>query len=322
MVDHKEFISRIDLRQLLSPQGRIPRGNKPLMIRCPWHDDRHSSLGIWTDHLHCFGCGVHKSTLDYLADLENLDLSRDFKHSVEVLVAKYGTGTLPSRVPVARRPVEKPNRVTPMDSDVAKKYHDSLGERRQWYRDRGLGDGIIDGQLLGYNGRAFTIPVWYPTGQLLTIRFRRDDSLGSSGPKYWGIEGRNDTLLFNQGALRDNSRMAVICEGELDCLRLWQEGISAVSSTNGTGGMLSLWERIKPLFRCEHIVVAFDQDESGRKAGRELIRMINSRSIRSVSHRRAVVLKWNRKLGKDVTELAQKKGITYLRGLIEEVSYV
>ncbi|MBW2561149.1 MAG: hypothetical protein JRE40_09890, partial [Deltaproteobacteria bacterium] len=218
MVDYKELVDRLDLRALAAPGKRIS-GEKPGVVRCLWHDDRHSSLAIYRDHLYCFGCGVHKGILDYLAEQENLDIERDFRGTIEVLAAKYGVASV-APVPSPRQ--EAPRKASlPLDATIAKRYHDRLGGKRQWYRDRGLSDKIIDGQLLGYDGRAFTIPVWHPSGELLTIRYRRDDSLGTGGPKYWGIEGRNETLLYNEGALV-GSRYVVVCEGELDTLILWQ----------------------------------------------------------------------------------------------------
>jgi len=314
MTDYRELIDRLDLRALAAPGKRIS-GGKPVVIRCPYHDDRHNSLAIYKDHLHCFGCGKHLSTLDYLAEQENLDLNSDFRGTVEALAARYG---VVGAAPVPRPRQEAPRKsLVPMDAAIAKRYHDRLGAKRQWYRDRGLRDSIIDGQLLGHDGRAFTIPVWHPSGALLTIRYRRDDSLGTGGPKYWGIEGRNETLLYNEGALV-GSRYVVVCEGELDTLILWQEGIPAVSSTNGAGGMVSIWEKVSSRFRCSRIIIAFDQDEAGRKEAVRFKRLICGNSRRSLSWTRAVILNWDRRLGKDITELARKKGIAYSKELIWE----
>ncbi len=320
MTDYRELIGRLDLRVLAAPGMRIS-GEKPVMIRCLWHADRHSSLGIWPDHLHCFGCGVHKGVLDYLAEQENLDIERDFWGTVEALAGKYGVA---SAAPMSHPRQETPRKAPPLPlgASLARGYHERLGDKRRWYRDRGLRDGIVDGQLLGHDGRAFTIPVWHPSGELLTIRYRRDESLSSGGPKYWGIEGRNETLLYNQGAL-DGSWLVVITEGELDCLRLWQEGIPAVSSTNGAGGMIGIWEQVSPRFsRVVRMVVALDQDEGGRQAAAQLAKAINGRNPRSVSRSRAVILKWDKRLGKDVTELAQRRGTASVKALIEEASHV
>ena len=319
-MDYKELVDRLDLRTLAAP-GRRTSGNKPVMVKCLWHDDKHASMAIYADHIFCHGCQKRESVLEWLAEQENLDLDRDFRGAVEVLMSKYGSGALPAPIPAVRKTSDKPAMISPMDATMANRYHDRLGAKRQWYLGRGLSDKVIDAQLLGHDGRAFTIPVWHPNGDLLTMRYRRDESLGGNGPKYWGIEGRNDTLLYNQAALA-GSRMVVITEGELDCLRIWQEGIAAVSSTNGAGGMLSIWERVSSRFRCGRILIAFDQDEGGRKPAAELLRMINGRNPRSVSRSRAVVLRWDRRLGKDITDLAKRKGIAYLKTMIEEASHV
>lgn len=312
-MDYRELIDGLDLRAILAPQRSVS-GVKPVMLRCFWHGDHHFSLAVYKDHLHCFGCGVHKGVLDYLAELDHLDIKGDFAGTVRILAEKYGTGfKIP--VPVHQAPVQKEQ--LPMDAGVAKLYHDRLGEKRAWFRNRGLTDRIIDAQLLGYDGRAFTIPVWHPSGELLTIRYRRDDMLGDSGPKYWGVQGRNETLLYNEGALAA-ARSVVICEGELDCLRLWQEGIPAVSSTNGVNGMITIWDRVNHLF-CSRIVIAFDQDDAGRAGARELQKKINGSSYRSVSWERSRILRWNKRLGKDITDLALNKGTDYVIQLIREV---
>jgi DNA primase len=310
MIDYKELEARLDLRELIAPGKRIS-GNKPVLMRCPYHDDKRDSLAIYSNDLHCFGCGKHQSVLDWLAEKEHLDIKRDFKGTIEVLAAKYGNAPITTPLPKVKAPPPK-KELKPMDPAVARRYHDNLGEKREWFRRRTLSDRIIDGQLLGYDGRAFTIPVWHPSGDLLTIRFRRDDSLGTQGPKYYGIEGRNQTLLYNQGALT-GSRSVVICEGELDTLVLWQEGIPAVSSTNGAHGMVSIWEDVKHLFRCERILVSLDQDEAGRRNARELLRIIGTGQHFVQG---AVILRWNKKFGKDITEVAQNKGIGYLKELI------
>jgi DNA primase len=313
-MDYRDVIASLDLRTLAVPGARFS-GDKPVLLKCYWHDDRHKSLAIYRDHLYCYGCQKRLSVLEWIAEREGLDIQREFKKVVDAAAG----GVSPAPLQAPRSQTRKNRFVSPMSEEIARRYHARLGLKRRWYLDRQLTDETIDRQLLGYDGRAFTIPVWHPSGQLLTIRFRRDDSLGSSGPKYWGIEGRNDTLLYNQVALRD-ARCVVITEGELDCLRLWQEGIPVVSSTNGAGGMVSIWPRAKRRFRCERIVIAFDQDEGGQKAAQDLRAMICGKSRWSLDWQRAVALRWEPGLGKDITELAGRRGIEYVLELIREAS--
>ena len=313
-MDSKELIARIDLREMMVP-GRGASGNRPVMMRCPWHHDTHASMAVYRDGMYCFGCQRYQGVLDFLAEKEGVDLNLNFREGIELLMDKYGGG---KPLPVMRHPAreEKAHDCAPMDKDIVLRYHQQLGAKRKWFLDRGLCDETIDAQKLGHNGRdAYTIPVWDTSGQLITIRYRRDDVVRTDGSKYWGVTGRNDTILYNKAAVK-GAEYVVLCEGELDCLRIFQEGIPAVSSTNGAGGIVSLWPRISSLFRCGRIIIAMDQDEGGQKAASELKKMINGTSRKSLDSKRSVIMRWNPVHGKDVTELACKKGIDFLRGII------
>jgi len=275
-----------DLRIVVAPGKRIfENENKPIMIKCPWHDDQHASLAVYSDHCYCFGCQKYVHASEWLGK--------------------------PMPLPKVKERIDTSPPSQPMSKDIARKYHANLGKKKQWYLDRGLSDSIIDSQLLGYYNNTFTIPVWHPSGELLTVRFRRDDSISQNGVKYWGVKGRNNTLLYNQEALRwENMEKyghhVVICEGELDCLRLWQEGIPAVSSTNGVHGFQKLWKRYRIFFEgAWRIFIAFDQDEEGKKEAVRLSKIIG---------RRALVLTWDIGFGKDITELAYIMGIEYIKG--------
>jgi DNA polymerase I-like protein with 3'-5' exonuclease and polymerase domains len=41
-------------------------------VCCPFHDDTHPSCHIYDDHYHCFSCGAHGSTIDWLMAVEGL----------------------------------------------------------------------------------------------------------------------------------------------------------------------------------------------------------------------------------------------------------
>jgi len=293
----------MDLRTLIDPSARVS-GAKPLMLHCPWHDDKHKSLAVYSDHLHCYGCQKHMSLAEWVADKERLDIKRDYRKILDILG---------NRIPPTPR--KERTKVSFLKPEIAYKYHQQLGTKRQWFHERGLTDETIGAQLLGYSGNAFTIPVWHPSGLLLSIRFRRDDNKSLSGPKYWGIEGHNDTMLYNQVALR-RAGTVVICEGELDCLRIWQEGIPAVSSTNGANGMTSIWDWVGKYFPCRFFLIAFDQDTEGLRAAHKLKELIDGKVKHSPP--RARILRWNPKLGKDITELANTQGIGFVKGIIEK----
>lgn len=60
--DFKEQIREaVDFPSLVAetvPLRRSPNGHKPVMVRCPWHDDHTPSLAVYADHATCYGaCG-------------------------------------------------------------------------------------------------------------------------------------------------------------------------------------------------------------------------------------------------------------------------
>ena len=42
------------------------------MARCIFHDDRHPSMKLYDDHVHCFGCGAHGDVIGLTAALLGL----------------------------------------------------------------------------------------------------------------------------------------------------------------------------------------------------------------------------------------------------------
>ena len=312
MIDYRDVISRIDLRELMAPAKSF-HGNKPVFIRCIWHDDTVPSLGVYPDHAYCFGCQKRVSVLGWIAEQNGLDIASDFRSVVELANSKYvGLISLPpspSHTPIPQTN-EQDSFIKPLDISFAKYCHDHLGEKRTWFTGRGLTDEVIDTELLGYLDNAFAIPVWNSAWQLLTMRYRRDDEITKKGKKYWGIKDRNRAFLYNSKSLTNtyihiNNGLVVLTEGELDCLRLWCEGINSVSFTNGVGAFKP---DFVPSFSLAFIIlIAFDIDEAGQEEAKRVADMFGDR---------AKIMTWDSSLGKDITDLANSQGIDYIRDLI------
>jgi len=43
------------------------------MVRCPFHDDARPSCRIYDDHYHCFACGAHGDTIEWLMQVDGMD---------------------------------------------------------------------------------------------------------------------------------------------------------------------------------------------------------------------------------------------------------
>lgn len=254
----------IDLRLALPDTAQIV-GMQPVMVKCREHKDKQASLAVYADGLYCFGCGfamqsdVH-AALRYLLKTDDVDEARYTNESLDAY----------------RERATAEAKRTPLPFALANAYNTILtfGARKHratWLRERGLDWNTIAENKLGHTGFAFAIPVFDADFNLLTFRFRRDEEYSSGrGPKYWGLPGRNGAYVFGESWLAaEKPKTVVITEGELDCLRLQQEGVAAAAITNGAGQVYRLPKMLREAFpSIEKLLVATDTDEPGREAGR------------------------------------------------------
>jgi len=319
MLDYHEVVEKIDLRQIIAP-GHPITGTKPILILCPWHEEKKASCAIYPSRIHCFGCNRSLSTLEWVADAEGLDIDNNFGEVVRVANEKYVGIITPSVRQAPRQVARDARHIAPLDPKFAEYAHRNLGNKREWFLSRGISNAVVDEFLLGYSNNAFTIPIFHPDGSLLTVRYRRDDAVSTTGNKYWGVEGRNATYLFNAKALNEvnsysSGGVIVIAEGELDALRLLSDNILALTFTNGVEAWRHLWktpEDILPFSLFRVVVIAFDMDEAGQSSAKSLAELFG---------RLARILKWDSKYGKDVTEVIQRVGMGNFRVLLSDLLY-
>jgi len=116
---------------------------------------------------------------------------------------------------------------------------------------------------LNYDENRFHLPVKDFDGNVAFTKTRYFDC--EKGPKYKNSLGAKVTL-FNYLNIKDKQSI-VICEGEIDCIKLMQEGIPAVSSTGGAGIFVDTWV---DLLASKDIALCYDNDDAGRSATRKL----------------------------------------------------
>lgn len=302
----------LDLRLALTDQ---PVGDIPYKMTCPpeVHKarsgklDKQQSLAVYHDHLHCFGCGFHLEPwgkpwapppqhVEPLAFL--LGTTYEEAKAVE---HKYHSETIDA---YRERAAAEAN-AEPLPASLAEVYSAVLmkGPRRSrcaWLEARGLTYRTMDEFKLGHDGVRFVIPVWNREGKLITLRYRRDDEyLDDKYPKYSGMKGRNGLYLYGEWLVPDDATELWITEGELDAIRLWQEGLPAVSATNGAGQVHKLPALIKERWPLVHtLYIATDQDEPGHEAARLTKQTAEQLGFRTER------LTWPEE-AKDVTEAAQ-----------------
>lgn len=147
--------------------------------------------------------------------------------------------------------------------DIAERYHRFLpDEIRQHLKDRGIPPTLIDRQLLGWNGKRITIPVFGRSGgDVLGFRYAKSSDDVSRSPEITSDAGGKPELYGWETLARMPHRV-VICEGELDRLVLEARGFPAVTSTAGPDTFLEEWAQffapIRHVFVCFNRTVASD----------------------------------------------------------------
>lgn len=158
------------------------------------------------------------------------------------------------------------------------------GERAlAWLRGRGLADDVIMAAGLGYNAADTYVPraawglppettkqgktkgLWLPRGvtipwiinnDLWGVRIRRP----VGDPPYYFIPGGQASGLYNADRLV-TGRPAILLEGELDALTVWQNGYIAVATGSTNTARRARW--LARLALASTVLVAYDNDENG-----------------------------------------------------------
>ena len=143
----------------------------------------------------------------------------------------------------------------PAISTVRRWNVEGLSERRLTYlrETRGLTDETIARHLVGYDGRAYTLPV-FDGARLVNVRRRLDNA--PPGRKYIGLRGRGSQLYPNVPA----KRTLLLVAGEFDALVMRQEGLPALSTTCGA----TLPEHLVPALANRAVAVAYDVGEESK----------------------------------------------------------
>jgi DNA primase len=157
--------------------------------------------------------------------------------------------------------------ITPRD--IAERYHRFLPEEiRSYLKGRGIADEVINRQLLGWNGKRITIPIFGRDGhEVLSFRYAKSPKDKSGSPKMLTQVGATVELYGQETLMRELYRV-VVCEGEFDRLVLESHGVPAVTSTAGVNTFLAEWA---PLFgKVKRVFICFDRDPAGETAAKNV----------------------------------------------------
>jgi 5S rRNA maturation endonuclease (ribonuclease M5) len=125
----------------------------------------------------------------------------------------------------------------------------------QYLKEHGINEASIAKFGLDWNKEKITIPVRDDKGEVIYNKYRH---LGEEGGKYSFDKGSHPTL-FNIQVMKE-SKYIFLVEGEMDCIRLDQEGVAAITNTAGAGTFNEEW---LPEFINKKVFIIYDNDPAG-----------------------------------------------------------
>lgn len=235
--------------------GAQPDGRGELEIYCPMHPDTRRSCsinvhkGVWYCHAGCGGGSVRQLVLN-----EGAWVPVDGR-AIDASVSAPSTASTHLALPTFQNVDHWHRRLMSREPEL----------RDQLCRLRGLRRATLERAEIGWDGRAYTIPVWSPRRRLWNVR-RYTPTPVAGRSKIWNTKGMGKARLYPVRRLV-NSPMGsdvLLVEGEWDALLCIQSGHMAVTRTDGAG---KPWhDEWTEWFVGLNVYVCYDRDVKGVEA--------------------------------------------------------
>jgi hypothetical protein len=156
--------------------------------------------------------------------------------------------------------------------DRAEFYHYQLPEAtRRDLNQRGIPDTFIEKYLLGWNGRAVTIPIADRDGDIVFFKYAKSP-LGVSQAAATQAEPNSPVELYGWDTLQRQPSRVVIAGSEFERLALEARGFPAVASTGGAESFEDEWAA-----HCEsieHVYVCMPRGKAGGRGAARITALI------------------------------------------------
>jgi len=301
--------SRVDIVVLFSHFGvNLTAKGKGFVAKCPWHEDSTPSLSVDRDKglYHCFGCGESGDVFALVEKMKGVG----FREALAFLKAhvgqlppkgratrSVGQETEPAPAEAAGATEEHPEITLTVVTEHYHKRFCETAQARSYLEGRGIKSpelmrrfkiGFADGSIFsmvsnGQKGKlkglgilteagrelfagSLTFPITDEAGHSVGLYGRSIDD--GSRLKHRYLPGRHQGV-FNRRASKAFSEI-ILTESIIDALSLIALGLENVQACYGVNGFTE--EHLQTLLedRVRTVIVAFDNDEPGRKASEAL----------------------------------------------------
>ena len=295
---------RVDLVELLGSHLELKRAGSSYKALCPFHDEKTPSFVVQRgdSHYHCFGCGAHGDAIEFLMAHLNMSFVEAVSSLAERfhVVLDYEEGAREERFPTARMHEALEEAALSFHRALVETeegrgplaYLEKRGISLDFVRrfrigyapKRGIASSF-DAELRALSGlikrgkggdlpffeERIMFPISNPLGKVIGFSGRkwREETFGG---KYVNTPEtplfKKSKVLFGLHESRRRiakERRVILVEGQIDALRLIDEGLNLVAAAQGTAFGEGHVETLKQLGVCQ-AYFAFDSDLAGQKA--------------------------------------------------------
>jgi DNA primase len=246
----------------------------------------------------CHGCGRSGNAISFYAEHQDITKQEAATRLREVYASEYRRPEGGIRQEFEQRWTQYQQRRQAPDHELPtiewERYHDEFGvnwddahtiyeeegddcpRSVSYLLDRGFSPATLDEWSIGYDdySERLTIPVCNEDGDLVGIKARTWKE--KKKPKYlilgdkpgkrklYGFEPYEKSLVvFGLDRIPGPDSTAVMCEGELDVIALWQLGIPAICT--GSAHLSTIQSQLVRS-RCDEVIVWYDEGTAGDNA--------------------------------------------------------
>jgi len=148
----QSVLDQIPIEDEIGKDVKFRRTSKKFVGLCPFHNDTHPSFEVYphTQSWFCYGCQKGGSLIDYVMYRDGLKPSEAIHHLCETYNIPQPSWTEKQKTEWEKTKQEK-ELIAEINLAAFKWYHDKMPqERREYYLRRGIIEGTIDKEVLGY----------------------------------------------------------------------------------------------------------------------------------------------------------------------------
>ncbi len=224
--------------------------------------------GLWCD----FACDNHSGDLlELWVKSRNLSLLEAINEATSYLGI-----VLPSFEGYKRSNFSKPTRQTFSELSVETSAFNYLTKQRK------LNNKTIFDYKINQHGQEIVFP-YIRNDEIIFVKYLKLQR--ENNKKRMRVEPDCEPCLFGWNMLPNDSRLVILCEGEIDAMSLYQYGLPALSVPFGAGGGKKhewIEYEFDRLAMFDEIYICMDNDEAGVIATNELIERLGRHRCRIV----------------------------------------